>query len=203
MVLVLHARGNVQVGGAEEVQSGLAWTALGVKWREVEIWKLSAEELLAANDIGLLPWVPLARFDGPPEVVLKECRARIDALAPEEEHANLLAVTQVMTRLRYNDPQYLAFFGGRQAMINSPLMQEYFGEEIAAAAAVAAAKATADATARTQQRDVLRFLASRFGAVPPEIPSAIQAIKDAAKLDDLIDWAGRCANLEEFRGRLR
>ncbi len=206
LTLVLHPRGNVEVGNTEELNSRLGWTGLEVKWRVVEMWKLSAEQLLAANDVGLIPWVPLAHYDGPADVVLQECRARIDAQAPPEEHANLLAVTQVMTRLRYNDPTYLAFFGGKQAMIDSPLIQEYFGEEIAAAAAAAAAKARAEeratATADTKRKVLQRFLKSRFGEIEPEMASTIQAIQDENKLDDLIDWAGCCLNLEEFRSRL-
>ena len=101
---------------------------------------------------------------------------------------------QVMTRLRYNDPAYLAFFGGKKTMIESPLMQEYFGEELAAAAAKAKAEAKHFALSR--------FLKSRFGAIPAEMASAIQAIQDEKKLDELIDWAGSCLNLEEFRSRL-
>jgi lipid A disaccharide synthetase len=108
--------------------------------------------------------------------------------------------------LRYNDPTYLAFFGGKQAMIDSPLIQEYFGEEIAAAAAAAAAKARAEeratATADTKRKVLQRFLKSRFGEIEPEMASTIQAIQDENKLDDLIDWAGCCLNLEEFRSRL-
>ena len=77
LTLVLCQRGNVEVGNTEELNSRLGWTGLGVKWRVVEMWKLSAEQLLAANDIGLVPWVPLAHYDGPPEVVLQECRCAL------------------------------------------------------------------------------------------------------------------------------
>ena len=38
--------------------------------------------------------------------------------------ANLLAVTQVMTRLRYNDPSYWAILGGKKTMMESPLIKE-------------------------------------------------------------------------------
>ncbi len=33
-------------------------------WRVVELWELSATELLAMNDVGLVPWIPLTRRAG-------------------------------------------------------------------------------------------------------------------------------------------
>jgi hypothetical protein len=100
LTVVLRPRGDVEVGSEEELHSRLGWTGLRINWRVVKLWTLPAEQLLAANDVGLVPWVPLTRFTGPPEVLLQECRQRIDAQAPAEERDNLLAVTQVMTRLR-------------------------------------------------------------------------------------------------------
>ena len=115
---------------------------------------------------------------------------RIDANAPPEERANLLAVTQVMTRLRYNDPQLLALFGGKQAMIESPLIQELL------------AGTRAQTLTETNHKAILRILSSRFGSIPPEIVSALRPIQDEAKLNDLIDLATGCPNLEAFRARL-
>jgi hypothetical protein len=186
VLVVLQPRGNVEVGSAEEFRSRLGWTRMGVSWQVLELWKFSAEELLAANDVGLLPLVPLTQFAGPPEVVLQECRDRIEALAPVEEQANLLAVMQVMTRLRYNDPKLLALIGGRKTMIESPLIQELLVET----------------RAETNHQAIVRFLRARFGAVAPEVVSAVQAIQDQAKLEGLIDWAGRCQSPEEFRSRV-
>jgi hypothetical protein len=67
----------------------------------VELWTVPAEDLLATGDVGLIPWVPLAQFDGPPDLIFRECRARIDHDAQPEEHENLLAVSQVLAGLRY------------------------------------------------------------------------------------------------------
>ena len=39
-------------------------TRVRVDWRIVELWKVPADELLAAGDPGLIPWVPLTRFSG-------------------------------------------------------------------------------------------------------------------------------------------
>src|SRR5207245_1654286 len=102
------------------------WTSVSVSWRVVELWTLPAEQLLAANDVGLIPWVPLTAFAEPPEEILRRCRERIEQQAPAKERANLLAVSQVLARLRYSDPRLLSLFGGIGTMleIESPLIQE-------------------------------------------------------------------------------
>jgi hypothetical protein len=84
LTLVLSPRGSIRVSGIQELVSPLGWTRHRIEWRVVELWTLPAEELLAGNDPGLLPWVPLTHFDGPPEPVLERCREQSDrrALAP-------------------------------------------------------------------------------------------------------------------------
>jgi hypothetical protein len=52
------------------VFSRRGWSRLEVTWRPVELWTLPAQDLLAANDVGMIPWVPLTKFDGPPEPLL-------------------------------------------------------------------------------------------------------------------------------------
>ena len=182
LTLVLCPRGNVQVSGTEQLSSRQGWTRLQLSWRVVELWTLPAEELLAANDVGLIPWVPLTQFDGPPKPILQQCRERIDKQAPAEERANLLAVTQVLTRLRYNDRGLLSIFGGRRAMIESPLIQELMAER--------------------SHKHILRFLTDRFGPVPQDIRDSLQMIQDEARLDDLVVWADRCPDLEAFCTRV-
>ena len=57
--------------GPRRCQSYEGSTAFG-RWRVVELWTIPAEDLLAAGDVGLIPWVPLssirrpARGDLPP-----------------------------------------------------------------------------------------------------------------------------------------
>ncbi len=118
LTLVLRRRGRYRVPPGVELASRLGLGKLTVSWRVVELWALSAEELLAANDVGLIPWVPLPHFDGPPEQLLRTCRERIDRQAAPAERANLLAVTQVMTQLVYNDPGLLTILGVAKSCSN-------------------------------------------------------------------------------------
>jgi hypothetical protein len=67
-------------------------------------------------------------------------------------------------------------------MIESPLIQEI--------------------VVRTRHEAIVCVLEARFGAVPSEIVTALQAIVDEMKLDALIRWAATCPDLEAFRSRL-
>ncbi len=190
LVLVLHPKGRQKASGTQELRSPLGWTQWHASWRVVELWTLAAEELLAAGDVGVVPWVPLTHFAGPPGPVLRRCRERIDREAPPEERANLLAVTQVLTRLRYNDRRLLTILGGELAMIESPLLQEF------------EAKATLRATLKARREDILEVLEARFGPVPPDLPHALQAIEEERNLGPLVKEAACCRDLDSFRARL-
>ena len=67
LVLVLRPKGKFRVGTSHSVRSRLGWSSLAGTWKVVELWELSADELLTANDVGLIPWVPLTSFDRRPE----------------------------------------------------------------------------------------------------------------------------------------
>jgi hypothetical protein len=185
VTLVLHPKGNYRLTGRQDRASPQGLTQVTWTWRVVELWTVPAETLLAADDVGLVPWVPLTRFDGPPEPILRQCRERIDR-APQEERANLLVVAQVMTRLRYNDAGLIAIFGGRQVMIESPLIQELVEE----------------AARNTAHKYILLNLEARFGPVPENLAAQVCTILDEQRLQDLQRLASLCPDLEAFRAAL-
>lgn len=88
LMLVLRPKGKFRIEGEHTVQSELGWSRLDVAWRTVELWTLSAEEFLAKGDVGILPWVPLMKMDGPPERVLERCATRIEQEAEESQEGN-------------------------------------------------------------------------------------------------------------------
>jgi hypothetical protein len=141
--------------------------------------------LLAAQDPGLVPWVPLTQFAGPPEPVLQQCRAIIDGRAQPDERENLLAVTQVLARLRYNDEALMAIFGGRQAMLELPYMHEIVQELVA----------------ERMHRGILGVLEARFGAVPEEVATAVKATTDDEQFQTLLKLAAQCPDLATFRAQ--
>ena len=53
LTLVLCPRGLLRVGSERAIESPRGWTRFRANWRVVELWELSAADLLAMNDVGL------------------------------------------------------------------------------------------------------------------------------------------------------
>jgi predicted transposase YdaD len=122
----------------------------------------------------------------------------IDRVPNEAHRANLLAVTQVFTGLRYNDPELLTILGGSRVMIESPLLREMV--ERGEARGEARGKASGRIEARIE--DILRILADRFDTVPPEIRDLLTHIQDERVLEALVTHATLCPSLADFRSHL-
>jgi hypothetical protein len=135
-----------------------------VSWRALQADQ--AAEMLAAGDVGLLLWVPPGKFEGPPEPVFQECRKRIDRDAPIDDHENLLAVTRILAGMRYNDPKLFQILGGREVMIESPVLQEFVAER------------TRDAILKAKRHSILQFLEARFGIDAHSVRTALDAVQD-------------------------
>jgi hypothetical protein len=179
LIVVLRPKGRYRVVRRHERKSRLGWSALAGEWNVVELWTLEAAELLSAGDVGVVPWVPLTLFDGPPEDLLTRCRERIEAQAHPDDRANLLAVSQVMARLRFPQEELLALLGGERVMIQSPLITELL--------------------AKKAQEDIVMVLKRRFGKVPPDVVKHLRGIVGEKKLNQLLGHAVDCPGVEAFR----
>src|SRR5262249_13068668 len=65
VVLVLHPKGQLAVPESVHLPASDGVTELRARWRVVELWKVPAEPVLAAEDPGMVPWVPLMQSDDP------------------------------------------------------------------------------------------------------------------------------------------
>src|SRR5262249_9034311 len=182
LVVVLRPKGQYRVPKDARWTSPLGSAELSLKWNVIELWNQPAAQMLAANEVGLIPWVPLAQFSEPEEVILQKCRKRIDQLTTGKERQNFPAVTQSIVKIRFPNPALLSIFGGQQAMIESPLWVELEAE--------------------ARHKDILRFLTRRFGAVPSEISDRLKPILDRSRLDALVDATADVASLDEFAKKL-
>jgi len=197
IVLFLHEKGNVPAADSVELRSRRGLTKWDLSWKAVKLWEVPAEELLAMGDVGLIPWVPLAQFAGPPDQIVSRCRARIDHAVPPlgpVEKENLLAVTQFLLPLRYNEDVTLlrrlrALLGGRQAMIESPLYQEVVEES------------RREGATEARRQDIMDVLEGRFGPAAQALEVELKAV-EYDRLSDLVKFAAKCRNLASFRKRL-
>src|SRR6266545_3202752 len=72
--LILKPKGNLTVTGASDRTSPHGRTKIGGSWPVVRLWELDAETLLTSPDVGLIPWVPLARTTLGPDELMTRCR---------------------------------------------------------------------------------------------------------------------------------
>jgi hypothetical protein len=167
-----------------------AWAACGISSRgghfKQSLSNRGGYRTDSSGDVGLIPWVPLAQFDGSPEPIFQECRTRIDRDAAADERENLLAVTQILAGMRYNVPRLFQILGGEEAMIESPVLQEFL------------AKGTREAILKTKRQSIVQFLVARFGMDALSVRVALDAIRDDEKLDTLTEIAAKCPDLESF-----
>jgi hypothetical protein len=182
LMLVLRPKGQFRITGKYQVQSKLGLARLEAEWKPTELWTLPAEEFLASGDVGVVPWVPLMRFDGPPESLLERCADKIEREADPRERADLLGVTQVLAGYRFPDPELLRVLGGRRTMIASPVLQQLIAESLHEA--------------------ILEALKARFGTVPREVTRPLRDILNERKLRKLNGVAAKCPDLEAFREAL-
>jgi hypothetical protein len=112
----------------------------------------------------------------------RRCRELIEQHAPATEKENFLAVVQVLARLRYNEPEIFAVLGGKEAMIESPLIQEIVAEAV--------------------HDTILDFLRARFGDPSPDLEGKLRAVSDKGRLSELTRIAAICPNLDAFRQAL-
>lgn len=182
LMLVLQPKGNFRISGRHEVRSKLGLSRLVAEWKPVELWTLPASEFLASADVGVTPWVPLMQFDGPPEELVGRCAEKIEREAHPKDQADLLAVSELLTGLRFPDPELLRLFGGQQAMFESPLLQQMIAESL---------------------HDVIQeFLKARFGAVPRDTSRLLRDVQNPNQLKKLARVAAKCPDLQAFREAL-
>jgi predicted transposase YdaD len=191
VALVLHPRGKRPTPSKLVLPSEAGFASIHVYWKVVELWTIPAEELLATGDVGLIPWVPLAQFEGSPEPIFRECRTRLERDAPPAERESLLVATHFLAGLRYNDPGVFQLLGGSKAMIKvkSPLIREIIEE------------ANQEGKRETKEDDVVTVLVTRFGAKAKAVKAELKKVRDD-RLEALLALAVTCPDLDAFRKQL-
>jgi hypothetical protein len=182
VLLVLQPKGRYRIGATHVVQSKLGLSELEARWRLVELWNLPAAEFLAQADVGVVPWVPLMSFEGPPEALLERCAEKIEREAHPKDRVDLLAVSQVLAELRFPHPELLSLLGGQQPMLESPVLRKMVAEGI--------------------HKVILVLLKGRFGTVPRDVTRLLRQVLDERRLAALNLLASQCPDMQAFRDAL-
>jgi len=198
VTLVLRPKGKYRIPRSRNLCRRHGLSSCRLKWRVVELWTIPAEDLLQAQDVGLIPWVPLTDSSDPPETMIQRCREAIEQHASPGEQANLLAVTQVLTYLRYNDLGLLTILGGRKVMLESPLIDELVMEKYGELFT----EKTRETACETAHQYIVTVLEARFGDVPQDLAEEIESVIDGKQLKGLVRTAVACSDLDAFRGAM-
>jgi hypothetical protein len=143
------------------------------------MWTQQARRFLKEGNASVAPWATLMDFDGPPEELLQLCAEKIEREAHAKDRADLLAVSQVFTGLRFPDPELLQWLGGEKPMIESPVLQKLMAKRV--------------------HGIILALLKDRFGRVPQNLVKLLGEVVDDRKLTDLSVFAAKCEDLDAFR----
>ncbi len=219
VAFVLRPHSATGLAPIHRAKSSLGWSYTEAGWKVIRCYELKAAELLARGEAGLAPFVLVAQATEPGLQLAAQVRRMVeDQLADAEEQANLLAVCQVFSELRYNDPQVFEFLGGRKMVLQSSWMRKVWAEETARATAerVAAAKAAglaeglaegmaegmaagrAQGEAQAKAEFLVRVLRRRFAEMTPELEARVGSITQVALLDGLLERALTCRSLRTF-----
>jgi hypothetical protein len=186
VVLCLCPRGSSRIPESAISHSRLGLSSESFSWKVLNLWEVPAEALLEAPDVGAVPWATLGRIDGPPEVLLRRCKDRIEKEGGDQREG-LLAVSQVFATLHFDRPDLLSIFGGTLMKLDIPVLKE-----LAAECAQAA-----------QVKQTLFVLGRRFGPPGPSIEAGLALVKEEEKQLALSYVAATCADLAAFEEELR
>jgi hypothetical protein len=196
--LVLKPKGNLTVTGASERTSPRGRTKLGGLWPVVRLWELDAESLLNSPDVGLIPWAPLARTTLEPDELMTRCRDRLVQVPDANDQAGLLAVTGILAGLAFPGRSFNLFGGSKMlsnviatAILESPALQEVMKDVIRE-------QVRTGLRAETLREGTLAELNTRFGSVPAECETTLNALTDETRLKALLRLAVTCPDLATF-----
>ncbi|BAC88259.1 DUF4351 domain-containing protein [Gloeobacter violaceus] len=171
-----------------------------VEYDLVRLWEQDPEPVLASGLVGLMPLVPLMRGQEL-GALLEACTGVIEAeIESSQQRTEVLTVTGLLASLR--DTQVVTEFFRRRSQMSllteTPLFQELTRELVQ--------QAVQQAVHETEQRTRLQFLLHqlehKFGPLPEDMLTALQAIADTDALDTLGLALLDAPDIEAFRRQL-
>ncbi|MSU77449.1 MAG: hypothetical protein EXS16_05050 [Gemmataceae bacterium] len=199
LIIVLCPKGNAVIPDEIVVPSAHGMSELRLRIRVVNLWTLSAELLLATNDVGLILWVPLTQWNGPPEDLLRTCREKIVNDGPPREIGNLLAATRTMAEMRYNDVNLLRLLEEIPMTMEKVYNASPFIQRLRAESQHEGLReGMREGKRETSSQLIIRRLTKRFGGVPLDFSAQLAAVSNETQLLELVEFAYECDSLERF-----
>jgi hypothetical protein len=194
VTLVLKPKGSARVSGTADRRSRSGVVRVGGSWPVVQLWEVDAEPLLNGPDIGLVPWALFGRTPMTAEQLVARCVERADEIAEPHRQAGFLAVAEILAGFAFPTADIVPLFR-RKPMIVTEALDSYALRELRAELKQRyAGEAFREAIAQT--------LADRFGPVPADAVSRLDAATDLDRLKHLTRLAAACPDLAAFLAEL-
>ena len=114
----------------------------------------------------------------------------IVAVPDAADRKGLLAVTEILAGLAFPDRRFLDLFGGAEAMIESPVLDEE--KEILRK------RYETEGRVKSGQEHIIAFLDARFGSVSDEVRARVAGVTDSGRLEVLVRQAATCPDVVAF-----
>lgn len=98
----------------------------------------------------------------------------------------MLAVTEILAGLRFDEKMLEAMFRGAKTMIESPILQKWLRE----------------GEVKTLHKAILDELEVRFGSVPDDLSATIRLVQDPDRLTTAHKVSHTCDSIDTFRHAL-
>jgi hypothetical protein len=163
------------------------------RYRLVRVWQVPAAQWLTGG-LGLVPLAPLGDV-GPDELpsVLARVKRRLERDAAPGAAADLWSATFILMGLRYEQALIQQLLQGVRAMKESVTYQAILQE--------GKAEGKAEGRAEEARRMLLLLGRERFGEPPPEVQTALDAVANVSRLEELALQVRHVASWQELLGR--
>ena len=192
VVIYLDRRCFVEDPGRFQIVGAFDYR-FGVEYKVVKLWEISPEPILIARSPGLLPLVPLMAGN-PQELVVRSAetiRNAPEGAIASEDKGLLLDALALLSRRVLMKTEIEDLLNSQPGLAQlSPFYS--LGER----------KGKAEGKASALHQSIRRILEGRFGALPPDLRSRIDALDALETLETLVVTAALACDLAAFRAAI-
>ncbi|MEW6698056.1 MAG: hypothetical protein ACOY35_02215 [Bacillota bacterium] len=181
-------------------KSSYSWHCGGIKvidfcYHNIDMNRLNAQDYLYRAPVGLVPFIPLMRYQEPVEELLIQCGRHIEEeILDPVEKANIYVALGTLAQLKL-DRQVIMKIIEVSKVENSPfydtLREKWMAQGMEKGMEKGALKGKVDA--------ILELLLDNLGNIPAEIEQRLSTVTSEQVLRQLLRKAAKVTSLEEFK----